>query len=188
MLISIYQINPLTKKLFGKEHIREVIREMKPHKYNEENIEMYERIFMSALCWFVNGGSGFYIARPLYQDILNGKELDEMFNEYYSILYENVKNRFLSNSVWTYKQVFSKKYELYRCNKTIKGKFYEGEVYKKFKTRRGWREGENGYIVGFNLEEKFDKDINGDEFTLVPEGALTQMIIPEEYESYFEKQ
>lgn len=184
-MINIHQVNPLTYKLFNKNSIREIIREWQPYNFNEENIEMYERTFMSSLCWFIN--DGMYTARVLYQDILDGKELKENLKDFYSILYDKVKTKFMSDSVWIHKQLYSRDYETYKCVKTIEGKFYEGEIYKKFKIFKGMREGENGYIVGFNKEEKFNKDITGEEFTLTPQGSLVEMIIPDEYQNYFEK-
>lgn len=174
-------IKPLTQRLFGKENIRQIVREWLEERKLEDvgdrerftkeiiehNIEWFENLYMKSLRKFVTDTRSFYITTVCYNNILNSCE-DSLTEEYIALLKVRVKSLFLG-------EINEKEHKLdytsdsYLCIKTVEGLFYEGEVYKYFKF---W--GDKG-IYGYRVDNSAKK-IKTEEFNLVPQEGNKHLI------------
>ena len=190
---SIMTIKPLTQRLFGKENIRQIVREWleeqktkdlgDKRRFTEEiiehNIEWFEALFMKSLRKFVTDTRSFYITTVCYNNILNRKE-DSLTEEYIALLQYRVKNLFLG-AINEKEHTLNKKFDSYLCLETVEGLFYAGEVYKHF---RFW--GDKG-IYGHRVDGTGKKIEDREEFCLVPQEGNKHLIIPEEWKESFIK-
>jgi hypothetical protein len=128
MIIELHKIDPLTKELFGKNNIRQIVREYLPKENIEENIEHYERHFMHCLYYYVNWGM--YISQSCYKTILGG-EKDKLTENYITLLRAGVKAKFL-DKIFSFGSL---EYNSYLCTETIGDMFFEGEIYKEVLNR-----------------------------------------------------
>lgn len=197
MYLSRYNIKPLTQRLFGKENIRQIVREwLEEEKIRdlgckkrlteeviEHNIERFEQLFMKALLDFTTYKRSFHITEVCYKNILNKKE-DSLTEEYIALLQKKVKRNFLGGVLdFEYERGFklNHKFDSYLCLDTVDGLFYTGEVYKHFKF---W--GDKG-IYGYRVNSEGRKVEDREEFCLVPQEGNKHLIIPEEWNESFIK-
>lgn len=176
------QIKPITLRLFGKENIRQIVREWLEEqktkdlgdkkRFSEEiiehNIEWFENLFMKCLKKFVTDTSSFYITTVCYNNILNGKE-DSLTEEYIALLRYRVKNLFLG-AINEKEHTLNKKFDIYLCLETVEGLFYAGEIYKHFKF---W--GDKG-IYGYRVDLTGKKIEGKEEFCLVPQEGNKHLV------------
>lgn len=180
------QIKPLTQKLFGKETIRQIVREWLEEQKTrdlgdkerlteeiiEHNIEWFEALFMKSLKHFVLDIKSFYISTVCYKNILNDVE-DKLNEEYIAFLQKSVKKLFLGE-INTKEHKLNHRFESYLCTKTIESLFYEGEVYKHFKfwSSKG--------IYGYRVDLAGKKIENREEFCLVPQEGGKHLVVSQE--------
>lgn len=188
-------IKPLTQRLFGKENIRQIVREWLEQRKKvdvgdnrrfsteiiEHNIEWFEALYMKALTNFVTDTISFYITKVCYNNILYKKE-DGLTEEYIKYLQVKVKDIFLGE-INEKEHKLNYKFENYLCTKTIEELFYQGEVYKHFKfySCDGKIKGVYGYER--NLGGKWVEN----SLSLVPQEGDKHLIISEEWFCNFEK-
>lgn len=177
------QINPMTFRLFGKENIRQIVREWLEeqktkdlgdkerltHEIIEHNIEWFEALFMKSLKKFVLDTKSFYISTVCYKNILEGKE-DEVTEEYIALLQKRVKSLFLGE-INEKEHTLNRKFDSYLCLNTVEGLFYAGEVYKHFKF---WGD-KGGY--GYRVNSAGKKIEDREEFNLVPQEGDKHLIV-----------
>lgn len=176
-MIELHNLNPLTERIFGKENIRQIVREYLPVENIEENIEHYERHFMNALYQYVNWGM--CISKSCYKRILNEKE-DDLTEEYITLLKEGVKDNFF-NCQFSFGSL---KYNSYFCTETIGDLFFEGEIYKEVLNRfNKGSKGTHGRLENFTGKEI--KKVEG--LHLIPQKGNKHLIIPNELIGNFKK-
>lgn len=168
------QIKPLTQELFGKQNIREVVREWVKDYFEKEviehNIEWFESLYYSSLRKIVLNTKEFYISEVCYKKLVKG-EKSELVEEYKNFLAEKVKDKFFS-------EIYSKElstdlvFEEYVCLKTENG-FYEGEIYKYFSFL-----GDKG-VYGYKVDLA-GKRIKEEIFNLVHETGDKHLVVNKE--------
>lgn len=186
-------IKALTNRLFGKENIRQIVREFIENartEYNQErfapekiehNIEWFEQLYMSSLTKFATDTRSFFITSVCYNKILNGKE-DELTEEYIALLRHQVEAIFFGRC-GEREHRLNFEFESYLCTETIEDLFYKGEIYKHFDRKHfTYYKGLYGNRVdteGNRIEEY--------EFSLVPQEGDKHLVIPEEWNKCFKK-
>jgi len=179
---QIMQIEPLTKRLFGKDNIRQIVRgwieEQKTKDLGdkqrlteeiiEHNIEWFEQLYMKSLRKFVTDTKSFYITTTCYNNILNNKE-DSLTEEYINLLQKRVKSIFLGE-INEKSHSLNKKFDSYLCTETVEGLFYAGEIYKHFNF---W--GDKG-TYGYRLNLA-GKRVDKKEFCLVPQEGNKHLVV-----------
>ena len=190
-------IKPLTQRLFGKENIRQIVREwLEENKITdlgcrerltteiiEHNIEWFELYYMQSLERFVTDIHSFYITTVCYENILEGRE-NRLTEEYITLLQKTVKSMFYGKVMTReYDKEFklNYKFESYLCLETVDDLFYAGEIYKHFPY---WGiEGIHGNRV--DLSGRIIEDRKA--FGLVPQGGGRHLVVPEAYIESFVK-
>lgn len=176
-MIELQDLNPLTERIFGKENIRQIVREYLPKQNIEENIEHYERHFMYAMYQYVNWGM--YISKSCYKRILNEKE-DDITEEYITLLKEGVKKKFLDCQF----SFGSLHYNSYLCTQTIEDLFFEGEIYKEVLNRfEQGSKGTHGRLEDFS--GRIVKKVEG--LHLIPQKGNKHLVIPDELMGNFNR-
>lgn len=187
------KIDPMTRRIFGKENIRQIVREWleerkieNPYdsiRFREEvlehNIEWLEQLFMESFRKFVTDTSKFFITTVCYENILNGTE-DSLTEEYIALLRKGVSEGFFYH-LYEKEYKLDYRFESYLCTKTYEGYFYEGEVYKYMEIR-GSKYGTYGMrrdLIGGWVEEEL--------FSLIPQGGGRYLVIPEDWKDSFIK-
>ena len=181
------QIKPLTQRLFGKENIRQIVREWLEEKkitdlgcrerltteIIEHNIEWFELYYMQSLERFVTDIHSFYITTVCYENILEGRE-NRLTEEYITLLQKTVKSMFYGKVMTReYDKEFklNYKFESYLCLETVDDLFYAGEIYKHFPY---WGiEGIHGNRV--DLSGRIIEDRKA--FGLVPQGGGRHLVV-----------
>ena len=176
-------IIPLTKRLFNKDSIRQIVREWLEEQKTkdlgdkerlteeiiEHNIEWFEALFMKSLKKFVLDTKSFYISTVCYKNILEGKE-DEVTEEYVALLQKRVKSIFLGG-INEKEHTLNRKFDSYLCLETVEGLFYAGEIYKHFKF---W--GDKG-VYGYRVNSVGRKVEDREEFCLIPQEGNKHLIV-----------
>lgn len=188
------KIDPMTQRIFGKENIRQIVREWLEERKKvecgakrlfteeiiEHNIEWFEKLFMDKFTDFVTNTSKFFITTVCYESILNGTE-DDLTEGYIRYLKHQVNHDFLAYLEYNKKYKLDYRFESYLCTKTYEGYFYEGEVYKYIEIS-GSKYGTYGMrrdLVGGWVEEQL--------FSLIPQGGDRYLVIPEDWKDSFIK-
>ena len=186
-------IKPLTNRLFGKENIRQIVREFIENartEYNQErfapekiehNIEWFEQLYMSSLRKFTTDTKSFFITTVCYKNILNGKE-DSNTEEYIALLRHEVEAIFFGRC-GEREHRLNFEFESYLCTETIEDLFYKGEIYKHF-DRKHFTYYKGLYGNRVDIEEN---KIEGCEVSLVPQEGNKHLIIPEDWIGNFIK-